>query len=299
MPKYKIPILDSLVVGHINPDGDSLSSIKAVVNYLKKNGKKAYAKIEGQIPAHLSWILSEDDLVNKIPEDIEQTIILDCAPTEDRIGFKVSTPFINIDHHKFRIKDNSPRKKIYVLPRCSTASALILDFGIIENVLLVGLYTDTFFMRSLSEVCQAIKVLEIEDDKSSEILSSIKPHRYMQALLSIQNAKIHKCRNGFMIVEIEETDQAVVSEVMDTLFKYSENVVLIDGKSNARLRSSNKELIESGKIAEVANIFGGGGHNFASGCDVSGKRTAFLGVIKQLDVPEYKISIELDGYEKK
>lgn len=299
MPRYKIPLLDSLVVGHVDPDGDSLSSIKAVINFLRKNGKKAFAKIEGRIPAHLSWIIPEDDLVSDVPDDLEQTIVLDCAPTAGRVGFDISPPFTNIDHHITRREEHSPKNKVYVLDRCSTASVLILDFGIIDDVLLVGLYTDTLFMRSLNEVMQSIKKLNIDDGTAAEILSAIKPHRYMQALLSIQNAKIHKCRNGFLIVEVEDTDQAVVSEIMDTLFKYSENVVLIDGLTKARLRSSNKQLVESGKIAEIANIFGGGGHTFAAGCDISGKRTAFLGVIKQLKVPEYKMSIESDGYDEK
>jgi len=298
MSKYKIPIADSLVVGHVDPDGDSLSSIKAVINFLRKNGKTAYAKVQGRVPEHLSWIVPESDRVDDIPE-VEQIIVLDCAPTTGRIGFDVLLPCINIDHHITRKDEHSPKNKVYVLDRCSTAAALILDFGIIDDILLVGLYTDTFFVRSLNEVFQAFSKLEIEDDTATEILSAIKPHRYMQALLSIQDAKIHKCRNGFMIVEVEETDQAVVSEIMDTLFKYSENVVLIDGLTKARLRTSNKQLIESGKIAEIANIFSGGGHAFAAGCDVSGKRTAFLGVIKQLKVPESRISIEADGYEEK
>lgn len=299
MSRYKLPLLDSLVVGHADPDGDSLSSIKAVINFLRRNGKKAYAKIAGRVPEHLSWIVPEEDLVDDVPDDVEQTIVLDCAPTEERVGFEVGPPIVNIDHHTSRRDEHSPKNKIYVLERCSTAAALILDFGIIDNVLLVGLYTDTLFMRSLNEVFKAIKKLDIEDDTAAEILSAIKPHRYMQALLSIQNAKIHKCRNGFLIVEVEETDQAVVLEIMDTLFKYSENVVLIDGLTKARLRSSNKQLIDSGKIAEIASIFGGGGHAFASGCDISGKRTAFLGVIKQLEVPEYRMSIESDGYDEK
>jgi phosphoesterase RecJ-like protein len=295
MSKYKLPLMHSLVVGHVNPDGDSLSSIKAVINYLHDNGKIAVAKIAGQIPEHLSWIVPEKDLPDKIPDEIEQTIVLDCGPTQDRVGFEVSGPIVNIDHHVSRAEEHNPRNKIYVLDRCSTAAALALDFGIVDPILLVGLYTDTLFMRSWNEVLKVAKKLSVADDKAEELLSSIRPTRYIQALMGIKHAKIHRCRNGFLIVEIEERDQVVVSEIMDTLFKYSENVCLIDGQTKARLRTSNRELIDSGKVAEIASIFGGGGHAFASGCDVTGKRTAFLGVIKQLDVPA-KIE-HLDGYE--
>jgi phosphoesterase RecJ-like protein len=295
MSKYKLPIKDSLVVGHINPDGDSLSSVKAVINYLRRHGKVAVTKTAGQIPEHLAWILPEEDIPREIPE-VEQTIVLDCGPTQDRVGFEISGPIINIDHHVTRSEEHRPRSKVYVLDRCSTAAALVLDFGIIDDVLLVGLYTDTLFMRSWNEVLKVAKRLAVSDEKAAQLLSSIRPTRYIQALTGIKHAKIHRCRNGFLIVEIEEKDQIVVSEIMDTLFKYSDNVCLIDGETKARLRTSNKELIDSGKVAEIANVFGGGGHAFASGCDISGKRTAFLGVIKQLDVHPTKI--ELNGYEE-
>jgi len=296
MSKYKLPIKDSLVVGHVDPDGDSLSSIKAVINYLHANGKKAVAKVAGSAPEHLAWILPECDLVEDIPDWVEQTIVLDCAPTADRIGFEVGAPIINIDHHITRKEDHSTRKKIYVLDRCSVAAALVLDFGIIDDVLLVGLYTDTFFMRSWNEVLTVAKKLKVGDERAEEILSSIRPTRYMQALIGLKNAKLHKCRNGFLIAEVDEKDPVVVSEIMDTLFRYSENVCLVDGNHKARLRTSNKHLKESGNLAAIATILGGGGHNFASGADVSGKKTALFAVVKQLDVPA--MIMEADGYEE-
>jgi len=294
MSKYKLPIRDSLVVGHINPDGDSLSSVKAVLNYLRAHGKRACAHVVGTVPDYLSWILSENDLPKKIP-NMEQTIVLDCGPTEDRVGFKIEGPVINIDHHATRLKDHNPRKKVYVLDRCSVASALILDFGIIDEILLVGLYTDTLFMRSWNELLTAATKIQVNDERAEQILTSIKPSRYMRALKGIQTAKFTQCRNGFLIAEVEESDPVVVSEIMDTLFRYSQNVCLVDGQNHARLRTSNKPLIDSGRLANLADILGGGGHNFAAGCDVSGKKTALFSVIKQLDVPE--ILIEADGYE--
>lgn len=296
MAKYKLPVKDSLVVGHMDPDGDSLSSIKAVINYLHANGKKAAARIAGSVPEHLAWILPEADLVEETPDWVEQTIVVDCAPTAERIGFEVNDPIINIDHHITRKEDHKPKKKIYVLDRCSVAAALVMDFNIIDDVLLVGLYTDTLFMRSRREALKVEDKLDIDDERSEEILSSIRPTRYMQALIGLKNAKLHKCRNGFLIAEVDEKDSIVVSEIMDTLFRYSENVCLVDGNFKARLRTSNKYLKESGNLASIATILGGGGHNFASGCDVSGKKTALFAVIKQLDVPI--MTMEADGYEK-
>jgi len=296
MTRYKIPLKDSLVVGHVNPDGDSLSSIKAVLNHLRSNGKTAVAKVEGTIPEHLSWILSEDDLPKEIPE-IEQTIVLDSGYSEDRIGFEIKEPFICIDHHDTRLDEHNPRKKIYVIKRCSTAAILALDFGIIDDVLLVGLYTDTLFMREWNEIMDVGRKLNITNEKAQQILTSIRPIRYSQALLGLKTAKLHKCRNGFMIAEVDEQDQIVVSEIMDTLFRYYENVCLVDGMNKARLRTSNQNLIDSGKLADLAKVMGGGGHNFAAAVDVSGKKTTLFAIIKQLDVPPSSVP-EVDGYEE-
>lgn len=300
MARYKLPLKDSLVVGHMNPDGDSLSSVKAVINYLRANGKRACGKVIGPIPEHLSWILNEEDLPPDIPE-VEQTVVLDCAPTPERVGFEIQGAVINIDHHTTRFEEHNARKKIYVLDRCSTAAALILDFGLVEHCLLVGLYTDTLFQKSWNELKKCFARIEISDNRAEQILSSIRPTRYMQALVGIKHAKFHKCRNGFLIVETDEKNPLVVNEMMDTLFRYSENVCLVDGDHNAKLRTSNKLLKESGKLAEIANIFGGGGHPFAAACDASNKKTTLYGVIKQLNITPDKIELEEegdDGYEE-
>lgn len=287
MSRYHIPVLDSLVIGHANPDGDSLSSTKAVLSYLRAQGKTAVARVSGKVPDHLSWILSEDDLENDSLK-IEQTIVLDCEPSEERVGFPFHGPIFNIDHHDTRKKDHNPKDGTYVLNRCSTAAALILDFGILDEILLVGLYTDTLFMRSWNELQKCFHKIDVSDEHAHNILSACRPTRDKKALHVVQTAKIHRCRNGFILAETDEKDQAVIGEVMETLFRYAEGVCLIDGTGKARLRTSN----ESVDVGAIAKTFGGGGHTFASGCDANGKRTALMAVIKQLDIPPMRLDHE-------
>jgi nanoRNase/pAp phosphatase (c-di-AMP/oligoRNAs hydrolase) len=280
---FKLSKKNSLVVGHIDPDGDSLSSIKAVLNYLRKNNCKAYTKVFGNVPEYLSWILDDKDIVKKTPEDVEQIIVLDCAPLIERIGFKPEKPIINIDHHKFRLNEHNPEKKIYIMDRCSTASALALDFNILDDILLLGVYTDTQFTLSWNEILNVGKKLKISDEKAHKILSLVKTN--YKILEELKNINIHKCRNGFIIIETEEKNQHIITEMLNILMKTAENIVLIDGNHKARLRTSNEGLLKSNKLVEVASIFSGGGHGYASVCDVNGKKTTFLSIIKQLDVP--------------
>jgi phosphoesterase RecJ-like protein len=287
MSRYQIPVLDSLVVGHADPDGDSLSSIKAVIGYLRIQGKRAVAKVSGKVPDHLRWILSEEDLPKDLPE-IQQTIVLDCEPSEERIGFKIQKPIFNIDHHINRKKEHNPKHGIYIIDRCSTAGSLILDFGILDEILLVGLYTDTSFMRSWNELQKCFSKIKVSDERAHNILSSCRPTRDKKALHVVQTAKIHRCRNGFILAETEEKDQTVISEVMETLFRYAEGVCLIDGTGKARLRTSNESL----DVGTIAKMFGGGGHRFASCCGINGKRAALIAIIKHLEIPPMRLDHE-------
>lgn len=282
MYKYKIPLKDSLVIGHMNPDGDSLSSIKAVINHLRSNKKNAFTKIVGKTPEHLEWILQEDDFVKS---NVDQIIILDCDI--DRIGFDIdkNKNILNIDHHKTRIHNHNPKENIYIFDRCSTASSLILDFGLIDDILLVGLYCDTLFTRSWNELQDCFKKLNVNDEKAHLMLSSCRPTKAKRAFNALQKAKVHRCRNGFLIAEIDETDTSVVQEVADALFRYSESICLIDGNNNVKLRTSNDNL----NVGDIAKIFGGGGHPFAAGFNANGKRTALLATLKQLEIQPMNI----------
>jgi len=287
MSRYQIPVLDSLVVGHVNPDGDSLSSIKAVLNHLRACGKTAKAKVIGKVPDHLGWILPEEDLADEGFAG-EQTIVLDCEPTNERVGFQLSGSVVNIDHHETREGDHNPKNGTYVLDRCSTAAALIMDFGVLDEILLVGLYTDTLFIRGWNELQKCFRKVKVSDERAHTILSACRPTRDKKALHVVQTAKLHRCRNGFILAETEEKDQGVISEVMETLFRYAEGVCLIDGSGKARLRTSNESI----DVGAIAKMFGGGGHAFASGCDANGKRTALMAVIKQLEVPPMRLDHE-------
>jgi bifunctional oligoribonuclease and PAP phosphatase NrnA len=292
MSRYHIPVLDSLVAGHVNPDGDSLSSVKAVLGHLRAQGKTAVAKVSGKVPDHLGWILSEDDLPKDLPK-VEQTIVLDCEPVEERLGFRPEGRIFNIDHHETRRNSHDPKGDVYILNRCSTASALILDFGIDDEILLAGLYSDTLFMRSWGELQRCFRRINVSDDKAHNILSACRPTRDKKALHVVQTARIHRCRNGFILAETEEKDQIVISEVMETLFRYAEGVCLIDGLGKARLRTSNENV----DVGSIAKMFGGGGHRFASGCDANGRRTALVALIKQLEVPPVRFDHEEEDGE--
>ena len=289
---YKIPIDNSIITSHKDPDGDALSSMVTVYNYLISNGKKAIIRPCGTIPKNLEWILDGAEVSKKIPEWCERVIVLDCAPHKDRLGWKIpeELPIYNIDHHVQRIDENDPDNGIHVIKSCSTSSILFSRFGFKDDILIVGIYTDTFFTKYLSEVLYTLDEFNADEDLISSYISKINSNPDKKIWDILQNSDTHKCRNGFIIVETDVSGADVIESVMQILSKLSESVCLIYGKDNTvKLRTSNPNL----DLSKIAQKYSGGGHKYASGCVIKGSINEFKSDIISCDVPK----IEMDGYQ--
>lgn len=282
---YKLPLKNTLLTAHIDPDADSVSSCRAVAEYLKDQGKRAAIRVCGAVPSYLQWMLAGEEVVTNIPEWVEQVIVLDCGP--ERVGWEIPAdmPIVNIDHHKTRFDQHSPRKKIYVKDRCSTAAILILDFGIVNSVLFAGLYGDTLFLKSFNELNTCFsKILKsgVKDDTVETILSNMRPFKDRRIIDAVRNAKVHRCRNGFTIAELKDNEEpGVIEQVMRLFHNFSESVCLIQPSGQARLRTSNPHM----DVSKIAELFQGGGHKHAAGLDVSGgKGTALKTLVRSLEI---------------
>jgi phosphoesterase RecJ-like protein len=289
---YSIPIKNSIITSHKNPDGDALASSVALYKHLESNGKSVALRLSGKIPRNLEWIVSGCNMVKKLPDWTESIIVLDCAPMTDRIGWELpkNVPIYNIDHHVSRINDNDPDNNIHVIDACSTSSILFNFFGISNDILVVGVYTDTLFIKRLTEVFNFLSKINMDEQKISKYISVINanPDKKLWKLLNESN--VHRCRNGFIIVEILEDSPDVIESFMQILSKLSESVCLIYGKdSSVKLRTSNTAL----DVSEIAKQYGGGGHPYASMCSANGKLSEFKSKIVSLEVPKL---IEMDGY---
>jgi len=89
-----------VVISHINPDADSISSASAMYTYLLQKHKKVswYCKSEN-ISNNLSFIPWFEKIRNNFPSSADLVISLDCADLK-RLGVEFETDLINIDHHE-------------------------------------------------------------------------------------------------------------------------------------------------------------------------------------------------------
>lgn len=281
---FTIPICNCVITCHIDPDGDAISSMVALYNYIIKNKKKAAIRIHGAIPKNLMWIIENINVVKKVPEWAEMVFVLDCAPHKERIGWEPNLPIYNIDHHISRMGDNDPDNNIHIIKSCSTASLLFSRFGIKDDILLIGVYTDTYFHKQIYEVFNFISQLNIKEDILESYIArvSVNPDKKIWDLL--QEVKMHKCRNGFVIIESDTNySPDIVESFMQILMKLNESICFIYGSNKSvKLRTSNP-LVDVSKIAEE---YGGGGHPYAAICSVEGKRSELRSKITSLSVPK-------------
>jgi bifunctional oligoribonuclease and PAP phosphatase NrnA len=65
-----------LVIGHLRPDGDAISSISAILEILKKYDKKALAYCSGPIPTNFDYLVNYFSIYSSI-EDLNKKLELD------------------------------------------------------------------------------------------------------------------------------------------------------------------------------------------------------------------------------
>lgn len=277
---YKLPLKNCLITSHKSPDGDALSSCIAVYNYLISNGCRAAIRLVGNIPKNLDWMLENITIINYVPKWVEKVIVLDCAPTLERVGWKIpgGLKILNIDHHDSRINEHDPKQKIFVFKSCSTAAILFNHFGIKDDILAIGAYTDTYFIKNIQEVAKFISDLKISEEKIEEYVEKINYKSDKRTWKIIRDSKIHRYKNGFVIVETDEYDMTAIETAMHILCELNETVCLIYGDKDVKLRTSDKGM----DLSLIAKEFGGGGHKFASACNVKGKVSEFKEFISHL-----------------
>lgn len=281
---YVIPEKTTLITAHANPDADAVASCRAIYDHLTDAGKDAHILLKGEIPKNLAILLPEDAMTEGIPENVEQVIVLDSSPDSERIGWPIpeNLPILNIDHHVGRIDEHDPARGVFVIDASSTASILVRWFGIRNDVLLAGLFGDTLFCRRIPEVGQIITSLGVRNAVAESLVRVVNNMESGIVLAAIQNAKVRRCRNGFMIVELKHgLPKWAITETASILGRMSESLCMIAVDGEVRLRTQNPNL----NMESIASEFGGGGHDFAAVCHVNGRKSALTDIVVRMMVP--------------
>jgi phosphoesterase RecJ-like protein len=285
-----------LVVSHVQPDGDAISSTLVVDWLLRKLGKSAVLMNESELPSRLGYLDGFASIVNyKLtpPEQAFDTIIaVDCADFK-RIGevagsFSPEAKLLNIDHHP----TNNGFGTVNLIRENAAATVEIL-FDLIEHsgisldksaatAIYTGLLTDTGGFRysntspRVMEVASRLLALGVAGNELADLLLEKMTMAKLKLLkLSLNRMAFSDNLEIGYIARDDINNCGAVPEDIEGIVNYALNVdgvevgILFkeaeDGTVKASLRSAGKA-----NVAEIAQAFGGGGHVRAAGCRLEG-----------------------------
>ncbi|MFC5472062.1 bifunctional oligoribonuclease/PAP phosphatase NrnA [Cohnella suwonensis] len=290
---------DFLIVSHVQPDGDAISSTVATGWLLGKLGKRYTMFNEGPVPSKLRYLWKSDAIVAS-GDDAEppaktyrSVICVDCADYA-RVGRTVSwfapgADILNIDHHP--TNDGFGLANLMKFDAAATAEILfelIDEFGLaidkdVATAIYTGLMTDTggFRYSNTSPVVMAMASRLLEAGVNGPELAEHLLERMTPGQLSMIRRGLNRLefsedqRIAWLWVTSEDLEQTgATNEDLEGLVNYPRNVegvevgILFKENGGASVKAS---LRSAGKVnvAAVAQAFGGGGHVRAAGLRVT------------------------------
>jgi len=309
-----------VVIGHVRPDGDCVSSSLGLAVGLRKLGKNAVAVLSDPVPRIYQWLPKLEFLMK--PDEIDfkpdQIVVVDVSEVS-RIGnaanlIENNEDVITIDHHA----TGEPVGAIYWKdPEYPAAAEMIYDLlkfmkvpfdTELSQIVLTGISTDTGFFKysnvneklfdDVGELVKSGAKVDIiarnvtENNRLStirlltETLSKMKIEldgKLVWSYVTQEDLKKYGC-------DYEET--AGIVGFLRTLDTAETAILFIEddqGQVNISFRS--KIFIN---VNEIALHFGGGGHARAAGCSI--KNSTISEVIK--DVISYSVEFMKNAYNK-
>ncbi len=299
---------DVVIVGHVNPDADSVCGALALATRYRDAGGHAVAITPNALPEALR-LLPGGDTLQVAPESVERPdlVIAVDSGSYDRIAGGLlgarawidSVPLVNIDHH---ISNSGYGAEQVIDPDAASVCEVLYElFGelsweitpTIARHLLTGVISDTRGFRTSSTTARSLRIGSALVDRGAPLtVVADAVHRYRVA------AELPLW--GLVLERVERQDDVLWSHVthrdatrfgldladIDGLVGFLADTrdvhvaVLFTAHADDRVRVSLR-ADEGVDVARVAQQFGGGGHRAAAGCTIEGVdlRTAIERII--------------------
>ncbi|MBC8278698.1 MAG: bifunctional oligoribonuclease/PAP phosphatase NrnA [FCB group bacterium] len=307
---------DFIITTHFSPDGDAIGSSLGMGELLRITGKKFRISIEGGLPEKYDFLGCTLNVLDpgsvEIEDKYSNALVLD-AGTYDRIGrsklmISDNAKIANIDHH---LSNDSFGFVNYVDTTASSVAEILhglakhmkMDYSTeMANYLYLGLMTDTgrfrFSNTSPNALLTASELVTQGADPSwlSETIFYDLPKSYVKALGRaldslefFEDGKIALMQ--YMANEQIEDAEGIIDFAIGT--RGVESAIFVrsigDEKYKVSLRSRGRA-----DVRQVAEIFGGGGHQKASGFRYKGdledlKFRLVMELAERMSADEYPI----------
>ncbi|WP_440960189.1 DHH family phosphoesterase [Paenibacillus nitricinens] len=302
---------DYLVVSHVQPDGDAVSSTLAVGWLLSCLGKKYTMLNEGPIPKRMEYLWHSEEIINMAssepPRQYSNVICVDCADFQ-RVGlthryFAKDALILNIDHHP---TNNGYGLVNLIKPDAAATAEILFDllksFEIewdidIATALYTGLLTDTGGFRYTNtspKVMAAVSELLSYGVNGPELAETLLEEMTLPQIKILNKAlnTLQLSPEGdiaWLYVTPEDMIEcAAANEDLEGLVNYPRNIrgvevgilfkVIHEHAVKVSLRSAGKV-----DVADLAQTFGGGGHTRAAGARIEATlETAIAQVLEEV-----------------
>lgn len=283
------------ISGHIRPDGDCVGSCMSLYMYLKKEYKDAVIEVFlEEPPSVFECIRDIKEIRTDFKTDVDRFDVFIALDTgKERIGeaekfFDRAVKKINIDHH---ISNTGSGDVNYIDPQASSTAELVYRVleedkidAEIAKAIYIGIIHDTGVLKYSNTTPETLitagKLISYGFDFSEIIEKTFYEKTYVQTLLlgralleSIQFmdgkcivSAIHQRTLDFYQASTKDLE-GIVSQlnmtkgVECTIFMYQ------TGTMEYKVSLRSKGLVD---VANIAVLFGGGGHVRASGCTMNG-----------------------------
>jgi len=283
-----------MITTHLRPDGDAVGSLLGLGLALEGAGKTVQRVSPDGIPSTFRHLPGSAH-VSKKPEALYDLMIaVDCADhtRAGNIFDGLGKPGLNIDHHI--TNDNFAEINLIEVGQAATCAIIfdhLADWGLaltpdIASALLTGIITDTLGFRTTSTtphvLRQAADLLETGVDMHELYLrglirKSFNAARYWAAgLSSIQ----HQDGITWATLRLDDrkasgyttNDDADLINHLSAIDDSSVAIIFVE-QHHGRVKVSWRAQKPGLDVAQVAQQFGGGGHQAASGAEIAGEMT--------------------------
>jgi len=286
-----------LLLGHIGPDGDSLSSQLAIYLALKKMGKDVQIWSRDPLPNLYSFLPASAEIKcvgEKPPSESFDIIFVMDVGAKSRVGFPIpdfSSQLINVDHHPGVAKfgtinclDDTACATAEIVYRIVLELGVKLDKDIATNIY-TGIITDTgsFRFRNTSKETFKIAAHLVECGVSPSVIAE----KVFYSLPYFRLRLLTRCLNTLDM----NKDDGVASVVLRLEDYAAENIPVtytedfinfprsLEGvKAAVFFKEVEKDIYKVSlrskgdvDVSEVARTLGGGGHINAASGTASGK----------------------------
>lgn len=279
-----------LILMHASPDGDTLGSGSALCLALQRLGKRAKAVCPDKIPHRFDYLFAG---IDKTDFESENVVCVDIADTKLLGEMKAvgDTAKLVIDHHATH---REYAQMAFIEPEsaaaCELIYAVINELGVtvdeeIASCLYTGIATDTgcFKFSNVTPRTHNIAADLIEKGANFERINYVMFVEKTRGRIRLEQEALNRVKfyaDGKIAVltvplalvnsisDIDEDDIGALSAIPREISGVEVGICVKEKKEGvfkASLRTSDNV-----DAAEIAQLFGGGGHARAAGCSFNG-----------------------------